>query len=65
MAMSKILYTLVRGPLDFEALGFNLPSLWVNPALTHSLRDFALFVYICIAVRDPVIKMGLGSRLPV
>jgi hypothetical protein len=30
----KILYTLARGPLDLEALGFSLPSLQVNPALS-------------------------------
>jgi hypothetical protein len=29
----KILYTLVGGPLNFEALGFSLLSLLVNPAL--------------------------------
>jgi hypothetical protein len=27
MTMTQILYTLARGPLDVEALGFSLPSL--------------------------------------
>ena len=32
-AALKILYTLAGGPLNFEALGFSLSSLQVNPAL--------------------------------
>lgn len=33
MTISKILYTLAGGPLDFEALSFGLLRLYVNPAL--------------------------------
>lgn len=33
MTVSNILYTLVVGLVDFEALGYSLPSIWVNPAL--------------------------------
>jgi hypothetical protein len=35
MTVSNILYTLVVGLVDFEALGYSLPSIWVNPALYY------------------------------
>ena len=40
MTLTKIVYTLARGTLDVEALGFSLPSLpslYGNPALDSSV----------------------------
>jgi hypothetical protein len=42
----KILYTLASGPLDVEALGFSLSSLWGNQALLSLLpKTFKSFSF--------------------
>ena len=47
---------MVVGPLDFEALGYSLPHLWVNPALyiyTHmyiwNICCYSAFKYMLVS----------------
>ena len=42
ITVSKISYTLARGPLNFEAIGFSLSSLYVNLALVLWVMIFNL-----------------------
>ena len=51
MTVSKLLYTWPNDPIFHKAVGFNLPSLWVNPTLSNrillicSYYNFSVFKF--------------------
>ena len=54
---------MVVGPLDFEALGYSLPHLWVNPALYIYIHTCTYGIFAVIQLSNICLCLKFSTSI--